>query len=91
MKITVLTPIHIGSGETLKPLSYVMDKNSLDVLNMDKFFSILSNTQREAYLGWIEPVLDKIADIDSQLDKAKDNFELKKGILQKPVNSLRKS
>ena len=67
MKLITLTPIHIGNGETLKPLSYVMDKNYIYVLDMDKFFNILSENQREQYLKWIDPILNRIAELDEKI------------------------
>jgi CRISPR-associated protein Csm5 len=78
LKITTLTPIHIGNGETLAPLSYVISGNSLYVVNMDIFFSSLSETQRESYVGWIDPILNKISELDRRIDQARENRDLRK-------------
>lgn len=78
MKLITLTPIHIGSGEILNHLSYVIDKNLLYVLNMEKFFSILSEPQREKYLQWIDPILNEIGELDDKIVRSKDNLNLKK-------------
>ena len=75
MKLLTMTPIHVGSGETLNSLSYITDRNSLYVLNMDKFFAILSEVQREAYLQWMEPILNRMAELDGKIDQAKDSRE----------------
>ncbi len=75
MKLLTMTPIHVGSGETLNSLSYITHRNSLYVLDMDKFFAILSEVQREAYLQWMEPILNRMAELDGKIDQAKDNRE----------------
>lgn len=78
MKITTLTPIHIGNSETLTPLSYVISGNLLYVINMDIFFSKLSKTQRESYVEWMDPILAKISELDRKADQSKGNKELSK-------------
>lgn len=78
MKLITLTPIHIGSGETLKSLSYITDKNSLYVLNIDKFFALLSEDQRKKYLQWIDPIIDNLARLDEKINQAKNNWNLKR-------------
>lgn len=77
MKLITLTPIHIGSGETLNHLSYVSDRNFLYVINMDKFFALLSEAQRLAYLQWMEPILNRMAELDEKIIQAGDNRDLK--------------
>ena len=78
MKLITLTPVHIGNGDVLKPLSYVTDRNSLYVLDMEKFFATLSEDQREKYLRWIDPVVDKLAELDRRIDQAKGSWDLKR-------------
>jgi len=71
MKLITLTPIHIGSGESLKPLSYITDRNLLYVLDMDKFFAVLSEAQREIYLQWMDPILNRLAQLDERIAQAR--------------------
>lgn len=78
MKLVTLTPIHIGSGEILTHLSYVIDRNSLFVLNMDKFFYNLTETQREHYLQWMNPILNRMAELDEKIVQARDNWNFKR-------------
>jgi CRISPR-associated protein Csm5 len=78
MKITTLTPIHIGNGEALTPLSYVIHGNSLCVVNMEKFFDILSESQRESYLGWMDPILNKISELDKRIEQTRENRDPRK-------------
>lgn len=78
MRLLTITPVHVWSGEILNPLSYVVEKNLLFVLNMEKFFAMLNEPQREKYLQWINPILYKMAELDDKIVQAKNNWDLKR-------------
>ena len=80
LQIKTLTPIHIGNGETLKPLSYVSDRSFVYVLNMDNFFESLTGIQKQKYLTWLEPILYSLSEITDKMVKARDNPELKRDL-----------
>lgn len=80
LQIKTLTPIHIGNGETLKPLSYVSDRSFVYVLNMDNFFESLTGIQKQKYLTWLEPILYRLSEITDKMVKARDNPELKRDL-----------
>ena len=71
IKVEVITPIFIGTGEEIKPLSYVPDKNKLYVIDTDKFLGSLNEKEQNLYLQWIEPIIDKLSDIAQRISDAK--------------------
>lgn len=75
IKLKTLTPVFIGNGDSVKPLSYVLEGDSAYVLREDKFLPSLSRQEQDRYLAWIEPLLDRMARLDDQIGKAKEDFE----------------
>ena len=68
--LKTLTPVHIGNGETLKPLSYVIDRSFIYAINMEEFFKKLEAIQKkDVYLKWIEPILYQLFELDSKIGK----------------------
>ena len=86
IKAEVITPIHIGSGEEIKPISYVTDKEFVYVVDYDKFVSSLTEKEQEAYQKWIEEITSELAAIKKKLEQAEPNLkkELKKKIEDDP-------
>ena len=41
-KLEILSPVHIGTGNKLTKMDFIVDDNSLSVLNMDEVFNFLS-------------------------------------------------
>lgn len=78
LRLKAVTPLFIGTGETIKLLSYIVDGSVVYVLDMDKFFERLSDRDRQRYLEWIEPTLQRISDIDAKITQARDNFDLRR-------------
>lgn len=56
---------------------------------MDKFFTLLSEVQREAYLQWMESIFNRIAELDEKIDQAKDNWELKRQLQNQKLEAER--
>jgi len=51
LKLTAITPIHIGSGEIYEPTNFVIDNGVLYEFRDEDFFMELSSPQREALLN----------------------------------------
>jgi len=75
IKLKIVTPVFVGSGDSVKPLSYVLDGNKIHVLKENKFFISLSPQERDRYLTWIEPLIERLGQLDEQIDRARGNFE----------------
>ncbi len=78
LRLKAVTPLFIGTGEVIKPLSYVMDDSLVHVLDMDKFFERLTEQDRQRYLEWIEPILQRLSDLDAKIGQARDDFDLRR-------------
>ncbi len=75
IRLKATTPVFIGNGETLKPLSYLLDGNVVHVLDEGRFFAQLSPQEQERYLNWIDPLLDRLARLEEEIAQARDDFE----------------
>lgn len=78
VKLKALTPVFVGSGEVLTPLSYVVDSGKVCVVDPDRFLEVLSDEQRESYVSWLEPMLDELAELDLRIKEAGKNRKLKR-------------
>jgi len=70
IRLKVMTPIFIGNGDAIKPLSYIQEGPIIHVLDSSRFFKQLTEGQRQSYLDWIDPILDRQADFDTQIAQA---------------------
>ena len=87
LQIKTLSPIHIGNGESFKPLSYVMDMKFVYILNMEAFFKELERIGKQKdYLSWLEPILYKLSDINDKISKARNNPELKRDLNRQRID-----
>ncbi|MDL1955895.1 MAG: type III-A CRISPR-associated RAMP protein Csm5 [Candidatus Desulfofervidus auxilii] len=75
IKLITLTPVHIGDGNSLKPLSYIIDKGWVYVLDIERLLADFSEKERESFLNWMENLLAQIDDIEEKIKSAGDNFE----------------
>ena len=75
LRLVAKTPIFVWSGEALKPLSYLVEGDTVHVLDEEKFFVQLSSQEQQRYLTWIDPLLDRLARLDEQIAQVKDDFE----------------
>lgn len=75
LRLVAKTPIFVGSGEVLKPLSYLVEGDTVHVLDEEKFFARLSSQDQQRYLTWIDPLLDRLARLDEQITQVRDDFE----------------
>jgi len=82
IRAEVKTPLFIWDGDTLTPLSFVVDGDLVHVLDADRFIRAFSSTGQEAYLTWIEPTLDRLARLDQQIEQAGQNRDLRRQLNQ---------
>jgi len=80
VKLRTVTPIFIGTGEAIKPLSYLVADTFVHVLKADMFFEGLTEQERQRYLEWIDPILNELSRLDAKIGQAGDNFELKRQV-----------
>ena len=59
LDLEVKSPLFIGDGDTLTPLSYIREGNKLHIINMERFLLSLSEEERQDYIQWIEPILER--------------------------------
>ncbi|MDX1957338.1 MAG: type III-A CRISPR-associated RAMP protein Csm5 [Leptospiraceae bacterium] len=52
--IEFLTPVHIGSGETVGPIEYFIKDGKLHKLNMPRFISSLTSEQRKSFIDFLD-------------------------------------
>lgn len=69
--LRTVSPVFCGSGETLDPLSYVVDDNLVRVIDTDRFLEGLSSEQVKQFESWLIPLSDKRATIDAQIQEAR--------------------
>lgn len=75
IKLQTVTPVFVGNGESIKPLSYVLERDTAHIIDEGKFFASLSDQERERYIAWIEPLLDRLDQFDEQIALARDDPE----------------
>ena len=53
--VEVLTPVHVGTGESINALSYLREGNTLHVLDADRWLNWLEQQGKgDAYVRWVE-------------------------------------
>jgi len=74
LKLTALTPVHIGSGEVYEPTNFIMDANVLYEFRDEDFFMALPQIKQEAFMNMIK---DNQSDSFVKVHKfVKDNKEI---------------
>jgi len=78
LKLTAISPIHIGSGEVYEPTNFVIDKNILYHFRDEDFFMALDKNQQDNFMRII---LEKRSDSFSRINKfVKNNIEIAKKV-----------
>lgn len=83
IRLKVLTPIFIGSGEVTKPFSYLLEGNTVHLLDEDKFFAQLSQQEQERYQEWVESFICPLGELDDQIRQARDDLDKRRELLRK--------
>ncbi|MFN3421060.1 MAG: type III-A CRISPR-associated RAMP protein Csm5 [Armatimonadota bacterium] len=79
LKIQILSPVAIGTGEKCNTLSFVADGNKkVLVIDEHQFIATLNDRQRALFLRWLEPLVEKLAHLREQMQKARGNQQLQK-------------
>jgi len=80
IRAKVVTPLFIGDGESVTPLSYIVEGKRVYVVDVQRFLRALSPEGQAAYLAWIDPQLNQIANLETQIDQAyrSKNFDLRR-------------
>ncbi len=69
LHIEVKSPLFIGDGNDLTPLSYVVDRETVHVVNTERFFKGISDAERQAYVEWLEPILDEMEQLRARIQE----------------------
>ncbi|OQX01898.1 MAG: type III-A CRISPR-associated RAMP protein Csm5 [Desulfobacteraceae bacterium IS3] len=85
-KIKVLSPLHIGCGETYSGLNYIVDENRLFYFEPDKLFEFFGN-KVETYVKWLEEQSNKVSEFQEAVYKAK--IQEKKEV-RKKLNDIKR-
>jgi len=78
LKLTAISPLHIGSGEVYEPTNFVIDGNILYHFKDEDFFLALDEQQKDSFMRIID---ENRSDSFSRINKfVKDNIEVSKKI-----------
>lgn len=75
MQAEVKTPVFIWDGDSVPPLSCVVEGSVLHVVDSRRFFGALTPQEQQAYLSWIDPILRRLDELDSQIQRAREGDE----------------
>ncbi len=70
VRVEVLTPVHVGSGDSLNALNYIQQGDTLYVLDPDRWMEWLGGRQGAyRYIGWVEDSLGRGAGLNQFLQE----------------------
>ena len=74
--IKTLTPLHIGNGEELSSLDYVLYENKFYRISQKKFLEFLNKNKinLDDYSKWIIETTEKINDLENERRRNRNNF-----------------
>lgn len=75
-EIKVLSPVHIGCGETYSGLNYILGKGKLYYIDADRVLECLDGYQN-AFVKWLEDESNKIAGLESKIYEFKKTRKFK--------------
>ncbi|MBE7471272.1 MAG: type III-A CRISPR-associated RAMP protein Csm5 [Anaerolineae bacterium] len=67
-----VSPVFVGSGNDIKPLSFVATANTVYVIDDNRLFNSLSAKEQEHYLNWIDPIVEQMSRLEQQIQQAKE-------------------
>ncbi len=82
LTVKVLSPVAIGTGERCNALGFLVDGNSVLVIDERLFIAALTDGQRDLFLRWLEPLIGKLAHLREQIQRARDNQQLRNRLNQ---------
>jgi CRISPR-associated protein Csm5 len=87
--LRAMTPIFCGSGETLDSLSFVIDGDTMRVIDADRFLESLAPAQLDQFRSWVENLAGKRAGLDAQIQEARNRKDFQRsGQLQRERNGI---
>ena len=72
MQFKTVSPIFVGSGNDIKPLSFVATADIVYVIDDNRLFNSLSAKEQEHYLNWIDPIVEQMSRLEQQIQQAKE-------------------
>jgi CRISPR type III-A-associated RAMP protein Csm5 len=72
MQFKTVSPVFVGSGNDIKPLSFVAATNMVYVIDNNRLFNSLSAKEQEHYLNWIDPIVEQMSRLEQQIQQAKE-------------------
>lgn len=82
VQVKVQTPVFIWDGEEVRPLSYVTEGSVVHVIDDRRFLNALNPCEQQAYISWVESVLQRLEDLDKRLQTARNDPALKRQRIQ---------
>ena len=82
LTVRILSPVAIGTGEKCNTLGFIVDGNKVLVVDERKFLGALSEQQQRMFLGWLEPLVGNLTHIREQIQRARDNKQLRRRLEQ---------
>jgi CRISPR-associated protein Csm5 len=80
LKLTALTPVHIGTGNKLEPFDYYIHSDRVLVLNHEACLEALFNSNPEnveKYVEWVEATTKKLDNAEAEVKRAKSQRDKK--------------
>ncbi|GEM_PF-3120728 len=71
LELEVKSPLFIGDGNILTPLSCIKGEDKLYFINVEHFLKNLSEREREAYIRWLEDILGEMERLKAKIDETK--------------------
>jgi len=78
-KIRVLSPLHIGCGETYNGLSYVIDGDRLCFIPPERFIELLGDKVND-FVAWIDENANRIDRLENEKNSVRNDQEKRKAI-----------
>lgn len=63
LHLEIQSPLFIGDGGLLNPLSYIRDSERVYVINFERFLKGLSEREHKLYLAWLELIFEKMEEV----------------------------
>jgi|GEM_PF-872573 len=85
IEIDTLSPVHIGNGEEIPPIEYIVEGDSFYRINMDGVFRDKDRFNRQKFLGFVEDAVSTaktayFGNFDRDLAKAHQRYKLKMAV-----------
>ena len=69
--VQCLSPVHIGTGNTIEPLDYIVAGQDYIRVDVDAFIARLAPAQAEQLASWIDAHTSQMAQLDARRDQSR--------------------